>query len=267
MLLNILEKIGLSENSRNIYCWLVEHGQSSATRLSQGLSLPRATIYDNLKVLKSLDLITENEGETRKLFSVADPKNIQRLYESKIDELKQEQIKLKKILPKISQKTESLEPKIQFYAGSEGIKRVLKDLLWHENIETLTMWPISEMIPILGKEYLEDLNRRRIRRNISIRGIWPANKAVSLKEHPYLGVGKGHLRQLRKAPDKMTWDMSYWLYGDKVAFISSKNEAFGFVIHSRDFSNLIKAQFEVIWKLSKPIKPEPQYTDKFLSSI
>ena len=39
--------------------------------------------------------------------------------------------------------------------------------------------------------------------------------------------------------------MSYW-YADKVAFISSRQETFGFVIHSRDFAEMMKAQFEVI---------------------
>lgn len=129
------------------------------------------------------------------------------------------------------------------------------------------MWPISEMINLLGRDYLENLNRRRIRQQISIRGIWPADKKVDLKNHPYLGVGSKHLRQLRIAPEKMTWDMSYWLYADKVAFISSREECFGFLIHSRSFANLIKAQFEVIWKLSKPVKPEPQNTDEFLKTI
>ncbi len=65
----------------------------------------------------------------------------------------------------------------------------------------------------------------------------------------------------------MTWGMSYWLYEDKVAFISSKDESFGFVIHSKDFSNLIRSQFDIIWKLSKPIKPQPQHTDPFLKTI
>jgi hypothetical protein len=37
--------------------------------------------------------------------------------------------------------------------------------------------------------------------------------------------------------------MSYWLYADKAAFISSRRETFGFIIHSKDFAELIKAQF------------------------
>ena len=82
-----------------------------------------------------------------------------------------------------------------------------------------------------------------------------------------MGVGKGFLRELRLAPKTMSWNMSYWLYADKVAFISSRAESFGFLIHSRDFAELIKTQFETIWPLCKPIAPQPQYTDRFLATL
>jgi len=171
------------------------------------------------------------------------------------------------MLPTLSKQTKNIEPKIKFYSGAEGVKQVLRDMLWYKNIETLTMWPMSEMVEILDKEYLADLNRKRIRRNISIKGIWPESKAVNLKEYPFLGVGKKHLRELRIAPKNMRWNMSYWLYEDKVAFISSRQEGFGFVVHSKDFSDLIRTQFEVIWEISKRIKPQSKYTDKFLETI
>ncbi|MEW6407526.1 MAG: helix-turn-helix domain-containing protein [Patescibacteria group bacterium] len=269
MLTKILKEIGLQENAANIYMRLLETGPISARQLAENLGLPRATIYDNLKLLIKNGLATEQEDAEsgKKLFSVDDIKNLPQLVRSKIETLKQEEEKIKKLLPGLSAKIKTVEPKIKFYSGPEGIKQVLKDMLWYKNIETLTMWPISEMVEILGKEYLENLNRRRIRQNISIRGIWPRDRAVDLKNHPYLGIGKGHLRKLRFAPKGMTWQMSYWLYADKVAFISSRLESFGFVIHSRDFAELLKAQFEIIWRISKPIPPQPQYTDRFLKTV
>ena len=129
------------------------------------------------------------------------------------------------------------------------------------------MWPISEMIGLLGEEYMENLNRTRIKNNISIRGIWPKDKKINFKEYPFMGVGKGFLRELRTAPKGLTWDMSHWVYEDKTAFISTGNETFGFIVQSRDFANFMRAQFEVIWPLSKPIKPEPKHTDRFLETL
>lgn len=181
--------------------------------------------------------------------------------------LKKQEQEAVDILPNLIKHQKSIEPKIKFYSGVLGLKQVLRDLLWYENIETLTMWPINEMIDLLGREYLENLNVRRVNQKISIRGIWPRDKAINFKDYPFLGVGGRHLRDLRLAPPEMTWSMSYWQYADKVAFISSKKEMFGFVIHSREFADLIKAQFEEIWKISEPIKPQPELTDEFLKTV
>lgn len=267
MIKKILNDIGLPDNSSRIYMRLLETGHSSARQLAENLNIPRPTVYDNLKLLIKNSLVVEKEEENKKIFGIDDVKNLQNLITLKIDSLKSDQQKIIDVLPDLKLGFKSLEPKIKFYSGTEGIKQVLKDLLWYENIESLTMWPINEMVKILGAEYLENLNIRRIRQKISIRGIWPQNKSVNFKDYPFLGIGKEHLRQLRFAPKSMSWNMSYWLYADKVAFISSEQEYFGFIVHSRDFAELLKSQFEVIWKLSKPIKPQPQYTDKFLEKV
>jgi sugar-specific transcriptional regulator TrmB len=267
MLEKNLQQLGLPENAVKILFRLLEYGSSSARQLAENLGIPRPSVYDYLKILSEQGLVTERTEDNKKIFQIDNLRHLPELVQTKIDQLQQVKKELKSTLPNLLKQTASFEPKIKFFSGVEGIKQILKDLLWYEKIETLTMWPINEMIDLLGRDYLENLNRRRIRQQIAIKGIWPADKKVDLKYHPYLGVGSKHLRQLRIAPEKMTWEMSYWLYADKVAFISGKEECFGFLIHSKSFANLIKAQFEVIWRLSKPVKPEPQYTDDFLQTI
>lgn len=267
MINKILKDLDFSENCILIYNRLLETGASSARQLAENLNLPRPTVYDNLNLLFNSGLVLEKKEDNKKLFAADDVKNLKNLVRSKIEKLKENEKTINNLLPNLILKTKALEPKIKFYSGVEGIKNVLKDLLWYENIKTTTMWPISEMVKILGRDYLANLNRRRIRQEISIRGIWPRDKKVDFKTCPFLGVGQGHLRELRLAPKEMNWNMSYWQYADKVAFISSGAENFGFVIHSRDFVNLLKTQFEIIWKISQPIKPQPQYTDEFLKSV
>jgi sugar-specific transcriptional regulator TrmB len=267
MLHNILKEAGIPETASLVYEKLLEDGSSSARQLAEKLNIPRPSVYDNLKLLIKDGLVVEQKEENKKIFSIDDVKNLSHIFQSKITRLKDQEHELKNLLPSLAKQARSLEPKIKFYSGAEGIKQVLNNLLWYDNIETLTMWPISEMVDILGKDYLANLNRRRIRQKISIRGIWPQDKTVDFKDHPFLGVGKKHLRELRLAPKNMTWQMSYWLFADKVAFISSPKELFGFVVHSHDFTTLMKTQFEAIWKISKSIKPQPQCTDSFLKTV
>ena len=163
MIKKILNDIGLPDNSSRIYMRLLETGHSSARQLAENLNIPRPTVYDNLKLLIKNSLVVEKEEENKKIFGIDDVKNLQNLITLKIDSLKSDQQKIIDVLPDLKLGFKSLEPKIKFYSGTEGIKQVLKDLLWYENIESLTMWPINEMVKILGTEYLENLNIRRIR--------------------------------------------------------------------------------------------------------
>ncbi len=265
--LKTLEDIGIPKITGQIYTQLLENTKLSARQLANNLGISRPSVYDHLKTLMKESLVSEMTEEGKTFFVATDKKSLTRFVDDKLEKLSASKKAIEKELAKMHTKKDSVEPRIQFFSGVDGLKNVLQDMLWRENIETLTMWPISDMVKILGKEYLENLNRKRIRNKISIRGIWPKDKAVKFKEYPFLGVGSKHLRELRFAPKGMTWNMSYWQYEDKVAFISSSNECFGFIVQSRDFVSLIKANFEAVWAIAKPIPAEPKYTDLFIKTI
>ncbi|MEN9557971.1 MAG: hypothetical protein RL141_340 [Candidatus Parcubacteria bacterium] len=267
MLETFFQEIGLPENAQRIYDRLLKNGASSARQLAENLNMARPSVYGYLKDLMSHGLVIEKIENSKKIFSVDNPKHLPQLIQQKIQSLQTEEKKIRDALPQMLLQARSVEPKIKFYSGVDGVKQVLKDLMWYENIDTITMWPISEMIDLLGKDYMEDLNRKRIKKHISIRGIWPKDKLVDMKTYPFMGVGPKFLRELRTAPRGMTWNMSHWVYEDKTAFISSKNETFGFVVQSKDFADFMRAQFEAMWPLSTPINPQPKYTDGFLKTL
>ncbi len=264
---NLFKELGLSELMQNIYLYLLERGASSARQLSENLNVPRPSVYDNLKILIQKGLVTERQEGGKKIFQIDDLKNLPHLLKTKINTLEEERKALEKVLPTLAANLSSIEPKIKFFSGVEGVKQVLNDVLWYEGTETTTMWPISEMIAVLGKEYFEQHNRERIHRNISIRAIWPQDRTIKFKDQPALGTGKAFLREIRLAPKDMLWDMGYWNYADKVAFVSSRKETFGFIVHSKDFSRLLRTQFDVIWKASKPINSKPEDTKEYLKTV
>jgi HTH-type transcriptional regulator, sugar sensing transcriptional regulator len=266
MIENILENLGFSNNSIRVYSRLLEVGPSSAGYLAAVLGLPRPTVYDHLKLLMNQGLVIDKEQDNKRLFLVDDFKNIEKMIKERQEKLKESEKILRHNLPQLDKQIKFFEPKIKFYTGPSGIRQVLNNLFWYENIETLTMWPIKEMIEIVGREYLESLNRKRIRQNISIRGIWPQDQLVDLEHNQFLGVGPKHLRTMRLSPKKITWSMSYWLFADKCAFISSKREGFSFLVSSQDFVDLIRVQFEALWSISKALK-FPQYKDTFITTV
>ncbi|MFA5021786.1 MAG: helix-turn-helix domain-containing protein [Patescibacteria group bacterium] len=267
MFKDILKNLNLSDTTSRIYLRLLETGTSSARQLAENLNIPRPSVYDNLKILISLGLVSEQSQDNKKLFRVTDAKNLTFLVKDRIENLQKQKKELDEIIPTLSKQINYLEPKIKFFSGQEGIRRAINDILWYENIVTLCIWPISEMIEVLGKDWLAEHNKKRIRKKIYLRTIWPPDKAVKFKQYPFLGVSKEFHREIRLSPKGMSWNMGLWAYADKVAFISSRQESFGFTVTSRDFTELIKSQFELVWPLCKKIKVNPKDTASFLKTI
>ena len=253
----IFKELGLSSITEKVFNEIM-NGPATARQIAMKVGVPRPSVYDHLKILTQNGLIAEKIDNNKKIFFIDDLRNIQELLTDKIKLLESEKSKFNASLPSLLKKTSFIEPQIKFYSGKDGLKQVLNHIMLNTNIETMLMWPMSEMMKVLGPEYLEELNKKRIKRNIFLRVIWPQDKKLDFKKYPYLGAGEEHLRDLRFAPKGMTWDMGYWMYEDKVAFLSSEKEGFGFVVHSRDFANLMKVQFETIWGNSKsPSHPSP----------
>jgi sugar-specific transcriptional regulator TrmB len=267
MISKVFQQLGIPENAIHVYEQLMSGGALTARQLSEQLGLPRPSVYDYLKLLQRHGLVVERSQDNKKVFQLDDVRHLPQLVQQKIEQLASAEKQLRRDLPQLLKRSQSVEPKIKFYPGVDGVKQIFLDALWEENVAMLSMWPMSEMIQILGKEFHENFHRRRIRQHISIRTLWPRDRNVPVDEYPYLGTGKRFLREQRLAPSGMTWDMGYLLYKQKVGFISPQREAFGLTLQSQAFTDLMRVQFEVMWKISKAVQASPKNSEKFLRTV
>ncbi len=246
MLEDTLTTLGFSGGAIRVYGKLLVAKEASAKRLAELADLPRTTVYGYLSELEKAGLVLELDVDNKKVFCPDDPANILALLEKRSRDLEVEKKKFKEALPSLRRKSESAEPRIKFYSGKEGFVAVLADVLRHTKNEVCFMWPAGEMTSLIGNEHLSDFTYRRVQEDITVRSIWPAG--TSLKGfHPTK-------ESIRLAPSGVEWQMGTILYGDKVAFISSRKERFAFVVTSADFAQLQQVQFELLWKNSHPRK-------------
>ncbi len=103
------------------------------------------------------------------------------------------------------------------------------------------------MLTVLGKDVLETFNTKRIRQKIELQTIWTDTKVS--RKHIFRG-GDWKVER-RVAPAKYHAPMGYSIYGNKVSFISSHKELYGFVVHSSDFAALMRTQFRALWESSR----------------
>ncbi len=265
----ILASLGISPEESRIYLYLLDSKEVSASAVARSLGIPRPSIYGLLKKLSEKGLMKESQRNGIKVFSAEQPEKINLLFEKQKELLVSNQDAYKKLLPEL-QKKETIRfnnPKLQLFEGTEGLKKILNDMLLYRNKETQAFWPIKKMVEVLGPDFFRYHNKERIKNNLYTRAIWPRREAVDIKAHPYLGVGSEFKREIRIAPLEVSFSMGYWIYGNKVAFISSRKESFGFILESAEFAQMILTQFEIIWKQSTSLRVSKDDTQSFLEEL
>ncbi len=239
---DILTKLGLSGGAIRVYAKLLMLKEATAKRLADATGIARTSVYDYLAELSRFGLVVELDVSNKKLFKLDDPENILLLLDTRLKDLEKERDVLKKLLPDLKKGFGKGEPRVKFYPGPEGFLAVLGDVARSGAEEALFLWPFGEMTKRIGEENLQDFTRRRVRAGISIRSVWPcATKDAHLELQN---------EQRRLAPASVEWRMGSIVYGDKVAYVSSKLENFAFIVQSHDFASLQRVQFEQIWSNS-----------------
>jgi len=240
-----LTELGIAKKTQDIYLSVLRLKKATARQIGEQAGVPRPSVYDHLKTLLRLGLVVEFEIENKKYFQANDLTHLSQLLDEKIERLTAERTHVRELLPKLISSGSGVEAKIKFFEGTDGFRRVLNDILWQDEEEILVMWPYTEMTELAGEEYLENWTRRRVAQGIHIRSIWPNDRSVAINKN------KIPDEETRLAPKGVDWNMGYVICGEKVYFISSRKETFAFVVHSHDFAELQRTQFELAWRQGK----------------
>lgn len=269
MLQDIFETLGFKDEEAKTYLTLLESGSAPAGALARTMGIPRPTLYGYLEKLIAAGLVSQSLYRGTKIFAAEPGEKLRGLYRRKIDELQKQQKALEQILPILDKKSGAslFRPRMQFFEGQEGIQNLFQDMLQYNNIQTYTMWPIMAMRDIITPDFLYYHNKIRIQRGIHIRAIWQRDQAKSLGKPNYLGSGGRYLRDIRLAPETMKFNMGFQIYADKVIFISSRKESFGFLIESAELVALLKAQHDAIWDISENFDIHPKGTKLFFEEV
>lgn len=248
---SILSIAGIVGTPQRVLLELFSNGPQTASFLAKKVSLPRPSIYDALHALEKQSLVVSQEENGKSVFSASNPNHITELLESSSKKISDAQKEFSKIIPSLLNSPHVTEPKIRMFSGKEGCQQTMRDILWYKNIETYTMWPVHKMINVLTPEFLEWHNKRRVENNMRLKAIRKISDKVDIKKYPYLSDRSDDLRESRFLSPNIDFSMSYWIYGDNVAFISAGEELYGFIVHSKEFSDMMLLNFNLLWDKAK----------------
>lgn len=263
MLKSVLQKIGLTDKDAEVYLACLEMGTQPASVIAKKAGLKRPTTYLILEALVKRGLVSEYTGTSVKFFTAVSPDYLLNYIEKQKRDLTQHQRELQEYLPQLHSLSNpySLNPKVRFYEGLEGVERVMNDTLTSKEpircFTSLDCWFLRKET----RDYILWYGKERVRHyKIPERAIandTPANRKYLEEEYPDIEEDRTY-SQFRWLPsDVGLFQNEINIYENKVAIVSiGKKELLGMIIESESITETQKAIFEVSWRAAEQSKWE-----------
>lgn len=207
--------LGLSGGAIRVYMFLLGSGRVSVKVIADGLAMPRPSVYDYLRELRELDMVNYLEVDNKKLVASEGGEQLLGLLKNKEREIAASAKKIENILPEIGSLPGGTEPRVKFHPGPNGPLRVLTNILMSGEKEVFALWSKNELEKRVTQDELSYFTDSLKRRNIKLN---------------------------KKETGKI--NMSYFIYGNRVSFISSLDEGIAFTIRSQDLAKLKRREWE-----------------------
>jgi sugar-specific transcriptional regulator TrmB len=236
-----LKEFGLSETEITIYTTLLKTGDSTANRIAKITGIKRTTTYDNLALLINKGIASIITKENVTYYLASDPHKIIRLIEDKKD-------RINKIIPELQSLKEIAKDTtgVTFFEGKKGVLTVLNDII----DEKKELWFYGSRKKALSalQHYPENFIQKRAEHKIQLKAVL-ANED---KEDPAYNDKKIYaLSNLKFLEHFNNTTTNVFIYGDKVAFMTSGENLVGIIIKNSDVVKQQRELFNLFWKIAK----------------
>lgn len=244
---NELKSIGLGEKEAKVYLAALELGVTNIQNLTKKSEIKRSTVYEMIKNLKSIGLISETVKGKRRLFIASEPESLKRNIKAK------EQL-LNEIMPSLKSidNTGLTKPKITFYEGRDGLRDIYRKTL--ETKSKLALWisPVQDIFETVGEDFLIKYINERAKREIWIKSIHVTSKNVSDYKLLSPNTYEKTFRKVRFTPPDINISNTVAIWDNKTSITNSRKEGLGLIIESEDYANMMRTFHELLWNISKP---------------
>ncbi|MEK6961006.1 MAG: helix-turn-helix domain-containing protein [Nanoarchaeota archaeon] len=236
--LELMKKIGFSEQEIKIYLALLRIGPSTASRVASEAGIDRATTYRFLDSLIGKGAVSYFVTNNVKRFSAAHPS---RLVEDLREKTKQMELIVPELEGLILQSGE--ETRVELYKGKEGLKSIMKDIL-RDRKEYTFIGEVEKFFTELAfyiDQWLRQVEKIHLKgRLICAQG----SKFRVAKTENYKLISKEFISKI-----------STWTYGNKTALFVWSDPPYGIVIENKDVKNSNLDLYNALWKIAKMPNP------------
>jgi len=239
---NNLQTLGLDEKEATLYTKALELGRFTVIQISRKTGLKRPTCYLILDSLLKKGFVNTVPQSKKLLYEAESPEIL-------IEHAERNLVLAKKVLPFLTslQKQDSETPLMKVYSGQNGIHNIYNDIFKTKVTSYKYIGATEDVINMAGEDFIKEHIVKRIKHKVKVFGIRIKEREVSEKVY---SEEKNYLREIKYAPQGFSIPGILFIYGTKVAFVSSEQGNFGFIIEGSDFFKTMSAFFDTIWNLS-----------------
>ncbi|MFA5995375.1 MAG: helix-turn-helix domain-containing protein [Patescibacteria group bacterium] len=239
-LIKILQNIGLSENEAKVYCSALSLGSSTILNLARNASMKRSTVYAIVEALKQKGLMHIKMQGLKKLYTAANPEQLEHI-------LEQRQDNFKKHLPDFLAiyNLESNNNFVKYYEGLTAVKALYEDSLKqikpHEDYLVITN---QEQWLQLDEKFFMNYIKKRAKLNINTRLLFQDSPIA--REHKRLE--KNFNEQVKILPAGTALEIDLVLIPNRLIIHQLIPPIMAIVIENKSVIKMQQELFEIIWR-------------------
>lgn len=236
----ILQRLGVNDKEAKMYLACLELGSASVQEIAEKSGVKRTSIYNFLEDMKARGFISEVRHGKRILLVPEDPHMLLKKSEEQRKQLEEAMPEFMSIYNRPGEK-----PKVRFYQGVVGLKRIYEDtLMAGETIYLIS--DFEQMFSAIESDWMWQYAKRRTEKGIKAYSI--AKEGLQAAK-----VRAKDAEQLRETcfVKEVNFETEINIYGDKVAMLSFRRPYAGVIIEDRAIAQTLLSMWKIVWNQTK----------------
>lgn len=249
----LLIEIGLSDKEAQMYITLLRSGNQPTSYLAKRSGFNRGTAYVILHQLVEKGLATKSTQKKIQYFAPMNPQNLVDYLDRKKQQAETGKQKVESMMRELTAITNphTSKPKIEFFDGVEGARSVLNTTLQAKDGRLRAFLSISDIIEFVGGDFFDHYDQARLKHKKSLQVIRTHEKdklaeAMDPRARKHT-TNSREQREVHYASSDLAFPMTMFIFDDKLAVISSKEESFSVVLQSQELANMQGKLFDLLW--------------------
>lgn len=246
-LLEVFKLLGFEDKQTQIYGCLLQYPRIGLRDIARITKIPRTSLYDYYPKLLAKGYIIESSDQGKRIFSANNPK----ILLDELNKLKRGVNKCQKeyqlLLNKYQQSYQSsdLFPKISYYSGESGLRRVFNLILTYKETRVLYLGNKDNDVAWFSKDLNKWFLEEELKRGIKSKQLFYNDELTKwfLKNYEHK---IGEVKVINSDFYNDEGDIDKYIFGDYIALIDYTRQI-AVLIKDHEFAHNEVIQFDMLW--------------------